>query len=125
MGKYFEKFDNTVKYDEIFGGGDGFPVEIANVKVASGTTITKGTILAAENLAGTFSLATASDTAKTLVIAAENFTATSSDETVTQAYTSGRFNRNKLIANTETTVTALELPLRTQNIILTSIKEVF
>lgn len=125
MGKYFGKFENTVARDELFGGGDGFPVEIANVKVASGTTITRGTILASATPAGTYSLATASDTSKSLAIAAENFVATSSDDTVTQAFTAGKFNREKLTADTETTIAALELPLRTQNIILTSIKEVF
>lgn len=121
MEKYFMKAENTVKLDELFGGGDGFPVETKNVTVASDTNIFRGSILASATDAGTYSLATAADTGKSLVIAAEDFVA-DSDNTVTTAYSAGKFNRERLIADTDTTITALETELRRQNIILTSIK---
>lgn len=122
MGKYFGTVDDTIKRDELFGGGDGFPVELINVKVGANAEISRGNILAGNSPTETFSLATASDTSKTLVIAAENFVA-ESDNTVTTAYSAGKFNRERLSADTDTTVAALETELRRQNIILTSIKE--
>ena len=124
MGKYFGTIDDTVKRDELFGGGDGIPVELVNIKVGVGAEIQRGNILAADSPTGTFALATASDTSKNLVIAAENFVASDSDSAVTSAYRSGKFNRNKLGTDTAT-VTALETELRRQNIILTSLKEIY
>ena len=123
MGKYFGTIDDTVKRDELFGGGDGFPVELVNVKVGVGTEIKRGNILAGNSPTGTFSIATAADTSKNLVIASEDFIAADSDSAVTSAYSSGKFNREKLSADTETTVATLETELRRQNIILTSLKE--
>ena len=124
MEKYFMKVDDTVKLDELFGGGDGFPVETKNVKVASDAVVTRGNILASATDDGTYSLATAADVGKSLVIAAENFIA-DSDNTVTTAYSAGKFNRNRLTADTDTTIATLETELRRQNIILTSLKEFY
>lgn len=117
--KYVETF-NSVEYDELFGGGDGFPVETINVNVGAGTEIKRGNILAGDSPTGTFALATSDDTSKTLVIAAEDFIG-DSDSAVTTCYRSGKFNREKLSADSAETIAALETELRRQNIILTSL----
>lgn len=116
MGKYYEEFAGVAR-DELFGDVSQ-PVKIRNVTLSTGTAITRGTILAAATPDGTYAAATAADVNKNLVIAAADFTATS-DGTVTQAYSSGVFNREKI---TPSDTGVFELELRRQNIQLTSIK---
>lgn len=119
---YTADFDG-VKRDELFAGPE-IDVSVWNVKVGSDATITRGMILAGDTINGTFAQATSSDTGKVLCIAADNFTA-DSDSTVTRAYGSGKFHREKLILPDGENVSTFEEPLRKVNIILAKLKEVF
>ena len=124
--EYTGTFNNTVARDELFGGGDGFPVELINVEIASDTTVTRGELLAGDTPKGTFAAITSTDDAeKYLVIAAENYTAADSDSTVTSCYSAGKFNREKIILAEGLDIDNFENALRKQNIILTSLKEIF
>lgn len=119
MGRFFETRDG-IKRDELMGGADGIPVSIRNIDVASDTTIQRGMLLSASSTFGVF--APAADTStKVFVIAEKDFVA-DSDHTVTQAYTSGKFNREKIILDENLNIDNFEVELRRQNIILTSIK---
>ncbi len=111
----------TAEYDNLLGGGDGVPVELVNVKLASGTEVKRGEILAADTPKGTFAaVSSTSDAEKFLVVAAENFIA-ASDSVVTSAYRSGKFNREKIILAEGLDANNFEKELRKQNIILTSV----
>ena len=68
---YTATFDG-VKRDELFAGPE-IDVSVWNVKVGSDATITRGMILAGDDLNGTFAQANSSDTGKVLCIAADNF----------------------------------------------------
>ena len=123
---YTGTFQNTVYRDELFGGGDGFPVEIINVQLASDSTVTRGTIIAGDTPKSTFAaVSSAADAEKFLAVVAEDFTATDSDSSVTSAYSAGKFNREKLILADGLDINDFENALRKQNIILTSIKEIY
>ena len=117
MGKYYEEYAGVVR-DELIGDA-AYPVKLRNVTLSSGTAVTRGTILAAATVDGVYAPATSADVNKNLAIAVSDFTA-SSDGTVTQAYSSGVFNREKL---TPSDTSVFELELRRQNIHLTSIKK--
>ena len=122
MSKYFGTFKDIQPRDELFGGGDGIPVSKRNIEVGSDTTIQRGMLLGSAESFGTFSAAS-SDSA-VLVIAAEDFVA-DSDHTVTQAYTSGKFNREKIKLSAGLNIDSFEEVLRREDIILTSIKDIF
>lgn len=124
MGDFFGTFKNVTPRDELFGGGDGIPVSLRNIEVASDTTIQRGMLLASDKMFGTFSLATNSETSRVFVVAASGFTSTS-DSFVTQAYSSGKFNREKIILGENLNLDDFEPELRKQNIHLTSIKNIF
>lgn len=121
--RFFGTFKDIQPRDELFGGDDGIPVSKRNITVGSDTTVERGMLLAAGTTFGTFAEAT-SDTAKVFVIAAEDFTA-DSDHTVTQAYTSGKFNREKIKLDENLDIDDYEETLRKVNIILTSIKDMY
>ncbi len=120
MGRFFGTRDG-IKRDELMGGADGIPVSIRNIEVSTDTTIQRGMLLASATTFGVFAPATSSDTSKVLVIAENDFVA-DSDHTVTQAFTSGKFNREKIILDESLNIDDFEVELRRQNIILTSIK---
>jgi len=119
VGRFFGTRDG-IKRDELMGGTDGIPVSIRNVEVAKDAAIERGMLLASASTFGVFAPAAASDTGKVLVIAEKDFAA-DSDHTVTQAYTSGKFNREKIKLGTGLNIDNFEEPLRKVNIILTSI----
>lgn len=121
MHEYAKTFDTTIKNDGLHGGGDGFPLETKNITVNA--NILRGMILASATPDGTYSLATAADTDKNLVIASEDFTF-DSDHTVTTAFSSGKFNQNKLTLSVGVDIKDFELALRRQNIILTTLCEI-
>ena len=121
--EFYKEFDDVLKRDELIGGHDT-PIEINNIKVAQDAELKRGDLLAADNFQATFKLAAASDTAKCFAVAAEDFAA-SSDSAVTQAYISGRFNRQRLrvsSSDTATVLTTLEPALRRQEIKLSELK---
>ena len=116
---YTGTFDG-VQRDELFGG-TSIPVSVRNINISSDTSITRGAILSSATETGNFALATDSDTSKILAVAACDFTATS-DNTVTQAYTSGVFNRERLTLADGSDINKLADTLRKDGIILTSIQ---
>ncbi len=118
MGRFFGQH-NGIKRDELCGGAEQL-MSIRNIEVASDTTIQRGMLLSSATTFGVFAPAD-SDTTKVFVIAEKDFTA-DSDHTVTQAYTSGKFNREKIILSDGLNIDDYEEPLRKVDIYLTSIK---
>ena len=119
MGNFFSVHEGVAR-DELMGGADGIPVSIRNIEVASDTTIQRGMLLCSPSTFGVFSQPADSDTSKVFVIAEKDFTA-DSDLKVTQAFSSGKFNREKIILDESLNIDDFENELRRQNIILTSI----
>lgn len=122
--RFFGTFKNIQPRDELFGGDDGIPVSKRNIDVAANATIERGMLLASATTFGTFAPAAATDTGKVYLIAAEDFTA-DSDHTVTQAYVSGKFNREKIKLDNSLNIDDFEETLRRANIHLTSIMDKF
>lgn len=118
MGRFFGKRDGIVR-DELCGGAEQL-MSIRNIEVASDTTIQRGMLLGSATTFGVFAPATDTST-KVFVIAEKDFTA-DSDHTVTQAYTSGKFNREKIVLDESLNIDDFEEQLRKVNIILTTIK---
>ena len=126
MAEYFATFDG-IQRDELAGGTDGSFQTIWNVNVGASAAIERGMLLAASTPTGEFKLVSdASDASKVLVVARDNFTADKT-HTVTQAYASGKFNRERIIlgGTSALTIEPFEDQLRKSNIHLTSIKDIF
>lgn len=119
MGRFFGTRDG-IKRDELCGGAEQL-MSIRNIEVGSDTAIQRGMLLCSATTYGEFEPVSTSDTSKVFVIAEKDFTA-DSDHTVTQAYTSGKFNREKIILDDNLDIDDFEEVLRKENIILTSIK---
>jgi len=115
MSEYFIKQECELE-DGLLGGGE-FPVKVDNISLTSGAAVERGYLLAGTS--GVYSLAGSGDVDKNLCIAATNFTADSLNA-VTQAYTAGYFNREKITVGDSLTADTFEQSLRRQNIHLTS-----
>lgn len=122
--KFFGTFKNIQPRDELFGGDDGIPVSLRNIEVASSASIQRGMLLSSATTFGTFAPAADTDKSKVYVVAAETFDA-DSDHTVTQAYVSGKFNREKIVLGSSLDIDDFEETLRRANIHLTSIMDKF
>lgn len=112
-----------VHYDELLGG-TAVPVLTKNVTLKGVTaTYKRGTLLAAVSGKYVIVDSTASTGAeKASVVLAKDVVITGSDVVAT-VYTSGQFNREKLIvAQSSDNATAHEEELRAVNIYLTSVK---
>lgn len=119
--KYVEEV-NGWEEDALLAGTE-FPTEIFNVSLSSGASVSRGDLLCSNSMSGVFSIAGASDATKVLCIAAEDFVADSLS-TVTQAYASGVFNREKIkFGGASLTTEPFEQALRTQNIHLRGLKD--
>ena len=105
-----------VKYDELFAGPE-VEVLTKNVTFASGNTIKRGQLISVAN--GKAAPTAQGGTA--LYVAAEDVDASAAD-TIGTVYTSGYFNREKLIAAQGDTVDAHEEELRSVDIKLSSLK---
>lgn len=112
----FKETMQGVTYDELFGGTEVTPLT-RNVTIAQGQSVKRGTLLS--ETSGKYSAAAKGK--KAVAVAAEDVTAAGAD-TVGTAYITGYFNREKLIAASDDTVTAHEEELRDVGIILTSLK---
>ncbi len=126
MGNYFWSMSGITR-DELSGGGDGIPQETWNINVGASAVIERGMLLGASSPTAEFAPVTdASDASKVLVIARENFTA-DEEHTVTQAFASGKFNREriKLGGNSSLTLEPFVNELRKQNIHLTHLEDKF
>lgn len=126
QGNYFWQHDGIAR-DELSGGGDGIPQETWNINVGASAVIQRGMLLGAATPTDEFApVSGASDAAKVLVIARENFTA-DADHTVTQAFASGKFNREKIILGGDSALTLepFEDALRKSNIHVTGIQDKF
>lgn len=124
MAEYYGEWADTVTHDDLQAAGDGVSVFTRNFEVASGTVVHRGDLMAAATPTGVYTLATAADTGKYFVIARENFTA-DNEHKITQGYYSGRFHKEKVKAANENALTALELELRRQNILLVKLHDMF
>lgn len=124
--KYFGHFPGVTD-DNLEAAGDGVPKFIRNVDVGSDTTIQRGMLLAASTPAGEYHLASALDTGSFFAIARDDFEATS-ENTVCQAWTMGRFHAPSVITTggSDTTIlNTLEPELRRQNIHLVGLQEIY
>ena len=120
MGRFYEKREGLIN-DELCGGPEQVQ-SIRNIETASDTMIQRGMLLCAATTYGVFGpVSSAGDASKVMVIAEKDFAA-DSDLHVTQAYTSGKFNREKIILAEGLSIDDFEESLRKENIILTSIK---
>lgn len=126
MGNYFWSISGITR-DELAGGADGIPQEIWNVNVGASAVIERGMLLGASTPTGEFSLVgSTADVNKIFTIARDDFIAGASGG-VTQAYASGKFNREriKLGGGSTLTLEPFENELRKQNIHVTSIQDKF
>lgn len=122
-----------MKYVETIAGweedgllaGSEEAIGINNVNVSASATLERGDLICAGSLSGVFApVGSASDAGKVLMIAADDFTADSLS-TVTQAYSSGVFNRERIKfgGNSSLTTEPFEQALRIQNIHLRGLQE--
>ena len=125
MAEYFGTFDG-IKRDELSGGLEE-PQEIWNINVGASAAIKRGMLLGASAPTAVFDLvSSAADASKVLVIARDNFVA-DADHKVTQAYASGKFNRERIIVGGSSALTLepFEDALRKSNIRVMSIQDKF
>ncbi|MBR1645174.1 MAG: hypothetical protein IJ774_05475 [Selenomonadaceae bacterium] len=123
--EYFGTFDG-IQRDELAAGGV-IPESIWNVNVGASAAIQRGMLLAADTPTAVFApVSNVSDASKVLVIARDNFVS-DADHTVTQAYASGTFHREKIILGGTSALTTepFEDQLRKSNIHLRSLKDMF
>lgn len=121
-----------VAYDELFAGPE-IPVMTKNVTIKSGSTVVRGQLLSIDSGTGKVIPTPAAVEADAennidavpagvaVYIAKEAVDASTADKVAT-VYTSGFFNREKLVAVTGDTVSGHEAELRDVNIILSSLK---
>ena len=124
-GNYFWQQDG-IERDEL-QGRPGQLVDIWNVNVGASAVIERGMLLGASSPLGEWSLVNSTaDTLKVFGIARDNFTA-DDEHTVTQVYSSGFFNRERIALGGDSTLTLEPFvnELRKQNIHLTSIQDKF
>lgn len=125
MSKYFWQTDG-IERDELSGGPEA-PLTVWNVNVGASAVIERGQLLCASSPTADFALvSSAGDASKVLGVAVADFTA-DADHTVTQIYSSGKFNRERIILGGDSSLTLdiFENEMRRQNIHLTSIKKLF
>lgn len=125
MSKYFWETDG-IERDELSGGPEA-PLTVWNVNVGASAVIDRGMLLGADSPTDEFALVSSSgDASKVMGVAVADFTA-DADHTVTQIYSSGKFNRERIILGGDSSLTldTFENELRRQNIHLTSIKDLF
>ena len=116
MGKYLETAEAW--HEDGLIGGTHEAIELHNISLTSGASVTRGDILCQDSL-GTWSQASvAADAGKPLCIAAEDFIA-DTVSAVTQGYFAGVMNRDKVMVGGAASVNDFEQSLRTQNIRLT------
>ena len=127
MGNYFWSISG-IERDEL-QGRPGELVDIWNINVGASAVIERGMLLGASSPTGEFSLvdSTVGAADKVFVVARDNFTAEGASAAVTQAYSRGFFNREriKLGGGSAFSIAPLEGELRKQNILLTSIQDKF
>ena len=125
MSEYFWQTDG-IERDELSGGPEA-PLTVWNINVGASAVIERGQLLCADSPTDEFALVSSSgDASKVLGVAVADFVA-DADHTVTQIYSSGKFNREriKIGGDSSLTLETFENELRRQNIHLTSIKELF
>lgn len=125
MGKYYFETDG-ISRDEL-QGRPGELVDVWNVNVGASAVIERGMLLCGETPTGEFKqVESESDADKIFVIARDDFEA-DAEHTVTQAYSRGFFNRERIKLGGASTLTLepFEPELRRQNIFLTTLLEKF
>lgn len=114
--KYIEEFEGF-REDGLLGGTE-YPVDLINVSLTAGASVSRGDLLCGSSFSAVFApVGGASDASKILLIASEDFVADSLNA-VTPAYSSGKFNRNKITC-AGGSISDYEAEMRKQNIHLT------
>lgn len=124
-GNYFWQTDG-IQRDEL-QGRPGQLVDIWNVNVGASAIIERGMLLGASSPTAEWSLVdSTADTLQVFGIARDNFVA-DDEHTVTQVYSSGYFNREKIILGGDSSLTLEPFAneLRKQNIHLTHLEDKF
>lgn len=117
MEKYYQRIENATEYDELVGGSE-IPALNANVTISGGETLKRGTLMTI-NSDNTVSKTTAGKTADYVL---QYDVEASTDTVIGTVFTSGRFNREKIIVDSGDSVEAHEQELRLRNIHMTSLK---
>ena len=118
MRKIYEVIENATEHDELIGGSE-IPILNANVTLKGGDAMKRGTLLSIGS-DSTVSMTTAGQTAD--YILQYDVPATTETTIIGTVFTSGRFNREKIITASVDSVEAHEQELRLRNIHLTSLK---
>lgn len=125
MGNYFWSISG-INRDEL-QGKTGEPVDLWNINVGASAVIERGMLLGADSPTGLFSLVgSTADVNKVFTIASVDYIGGASGG-VTQAYSRGYFNRERVKLGGDSTLTlaSFENELRKQNIHLVSIQDKF
>lgn len=119
---YYESI-NAYSEDGLIGGSH-VPIIVENVSIGANASISRGELLCAGSDGVYAPVTIAADSSKPLAIAATDCIADSLGA-VTQGYMGGCFNSEKVLVGGADSLTAeaFRQSLRTQNIILTSMKE--
>lgn len=120
MGKMYEVIENATDYDELIGGGE-IPILNANVTISGGEALKRGTLLSIES-DGTVKKTAKGATADYILEYDVEAPTDSGTAVVGTVFTSGRFNREKIIVADDDSVEAHEKELRLRNIHMTSLK---
>ena len=120
MAKMYQVIDKATEFDELIAGGE-IPILNANVTISGGEALKRGTLMSI-NSDSTVSMTTIGQIAD-YVLQNDTEAPIDSDTTVIgTVYTSGRFNREKIIVAENDRVEAHEQELRLRNIHFTSLK---
>lgn len=120
MGKMYEVIENATEYDELIGGSE-IPILNANVTVSGGQALKRGTLMSI-NSDSTVSMTTSGQVADYVLQYDVEEPVGSDTSVIGTVFTSGRFNREKIITASGDSVEAHEQELRLRNIHLTSLK---
>ena len=118
MSKIYQVIDKVTECDELIGGSE-IPILNANVTLKGGDAMKRGTLLSIGS-DSTVAMTAAGQTAD--YILQNDVPATIETTIVGTVFTSGRFNREKIITASGDSVEAHEQELRLRNIHLTSLK---
>ena len=120
MQKMYKVIENATEHDELIGGTE-IPILNANVTISGTETLKRGTLMSINN-DSTVSMTTTGQIADYVLQYDVEAPLSSDTVVVGTVFTSGRFNREKIITAENDKVENHEQELRLRNIHLTSLK---
>ena len=120
MGKMYSVIENATEHDELIGGSE-IPILNANVTISGGEALKRGTLLSIES-DGTVTKATSGKLADYILEYDVEAPVSSDTVVIGTVFTSGRFNREKIITAENDSVENHEQELRLRNIHLTNLE---